>query len=396
MKLAENRRQLLALASSAVLTSCAGGPAPGPALHRPLPAPAGNLTPTSGARVPVAMLDQQVTFPVDGITVHGTYRHPAADTGGRKFPAVLLIAGSGPTDRDGNSPSVKGNIGTLSTFASWLGQDGVASLRYDKLGTGATHLPRSMKGRKRALTFVTYEAEASAALAFLVSRPQVQATQVGVFGHSEGALFALLLAAGWSSSTTGATPPKVAALGLLEPLSRRYLDEITEQIDTLISRQLAANGLQTSPAAEAVKQALARAVADIRAGRTVPTGLPGGLSNLLPPASQAFLRVADRYDPAAVAATLPVGTSVLLSCSDADIQVSCAGVNHLQGGLNSAGTHVVFARLRGVDHDLKEDASRTEFNYGSNLPFSQQLERSLTDFINISALGTRTPPSPRG
>ncbi len=56
------------------------------------------------------------------------------------MPAVLLIAGSGPTDRNGNSSVELGPINTLKTLADWLSLDGVASLRYDKLGSGETGL----------------------------------------------------------------------------------------------------------------------------------------------------------------------------------------------------------------------------------------------------------------
>ena len=83
-------------------------------------------------------VDQPVSFQAGGLTVYATYRHPAAATS--PMPAVLLIAGSGPTDRNGNSALLPGPVGTLQAVADWLSADGVASLRYDKLGSGQTGL----------------------------------------------------------------------------------------------------------------------------------------------------------------------------------------------------------------------------------------------------------------
>ncbi|HSZ37389.1 MAG TPA: hypothetical protein VK773_09890, partial [Acidimicrobiales bacterium] len=96
------------------------------------PSVAGN----AGAAIAVRQavwVDQHVTFTAGGQTVYGTFRHP---TSGSSVPGVLLIAGSGPTDRNGNNANYPGPIDTLRTLADWLSSDGVASLRYDKLGTG--------------------------------------------------------------------------------------------------------------------------------------------------------------------------------------------------------------------------------------------------------------------
>ena len=115
-------------------------------------------------------------------------------------PAVLLIAGSGPTDRNGNSSIEPGPIDTLKTLADWLSDDGVASLRYDKLGSGAdrTRTVRAWIRRRSALT--VFEQEARSALEFLAKEKDVNDHELGVFGHSEGALFALLLATGHAGS----------------------------------------------------------------------------------------------------------------------------------------------------------------------------------------------------
>ena len=144
-------------------------------------------------------VDQPVSFEAGGLTVYATYRRPAARaagaTGNSSVPSVLLIAGSGPTDRNGNSPLLPGLVNTLEVIADWLSADGVASLRYDKLGSGRTGLG-PYASRPGAIGIGPFEQEAAAGLRFLARQPGVDRDRLAVIGHSEGALFALLLATG--------------------------------------------------------------------------------------------------------------------------------------------------------------------------------------------------------
>ena len=101
---------------------------------------------------------------------------------------------------------------TLEAVASWLSADGVASLRYDKLGSGQTGWGKFAAHPERA-GLGTYEQEAVAALDFLAAQRQVDRARLAVFGHSEGGIYALLLASGLAGPA-----PKVRAVGLLEPV----------------------------------------------------------------------------------------------------------------------------------------------------------------------------------
>jgi hypothetical protein len=92
----------------------------------------------------------------------------------------------------------------------------------------------------------------------------------------------------------------------------------------------------------------------------------------------------DRFDPATLAAQLPRGTPILVSCSDADIQISCAQVAHLRQGLAAAHAGVDYVRQHGVDHVLKVDASYSGNDYALALPFSPQLKAALAAFVRRS------------
>jgi uncharacterized protein len=320
-------------------------------------------------------VDQPVSFATGGLTIYATYRHPVGGATG--FPAALLIAGSGPTDRNGNSPELTGQVDTLQTVADWLSADGVASLRYDKIGSGKTGLGIYVSNPD-SLGIGVFNGEAAAALRYLAGRKGVDQSRLAVVGHSEGALFALLLATG----AAGSAPP-VHALVLLEPLSRRYLDVITEQVTAEVAAQQAA-GTITAVLEAQVLAKLASTVQTLRASGTVAANLPYGLANVMSPASAKFLNQTDKYDPAELASGLPAHFPVLVSCSDDDTQVSCTDVEHLVGGLITAGANTDFVQLTGVDHVLKEDASRTANDYGSPLPFSTQLDAALHQFVTAN------------
>lgn len=120
----------------------------------------------------------------DGIPLAGTLTLPA---GRGPHPAVLLLHGSGPLDRDGNTPKLPTNLGP--SLASALAAEGIGTLRYDRRGVGAT------PGDWQTTGFAGNRQDAATAVRALAEHPAVRADAVGVVGHSEGALHAMSLAA---------------------------------------------------------------------------------------------------------------------------------------------------------------------------------------------------------
>jgi hypothetical protein len=319
----------------------------------------------------LAWVDQNVTFQSGGMTIYATYRHPANSA--TKVPGALLIAGSGPTDRNGNSNLESGSINSLKTLANWFSEDGVATLRYDKLGSGKTGLGKYATD-PNAIGISVFEQESRSALEFLAAQKGVNANDLGVFGHSEGALFAMLLATGHA----GPVPP-IHAVGLLEPLSLRYLDLISDQIDASLKAQVKSKAI-TKSLEKTVEGIAAKAILQIRAKGTVAANLPYGLASVLNPADALFLSQTDKYDPNVLAAQLATHTEVFDTCSNDDIQVSCKEVDHMFNGFITSKATLDFVYLEGVDHVLKVDASKTGNDYTSNLPFSPYLKKYLAKF----------------
>ncbi|HEX7305525.1 alpha/beta hydrolase family protein [Lentzea sp.] len=127
--------------------------------------------------------DVEITLTTgDGHPLHGTLTLP---DGLGPHPAVLCLPGSGKVDRDSNAGRVRMELG--GPLAHALARQGIASLRYDRRGVGAS------PGDWRAAGFVDNRDDAAMALRTLRARPEVKADKVGVVGHSEGAVHAMWL-----------------------------------------------------------------------------------------------------------------------------------------------------------------------------------------------------------
>ncbi len=104
-----------------------------------------------------------------------------------KIPVALIIAGSGPTDRDGNNPMMKNN--SLKKLAVELSKHGIATLRYDKRGIGES----AMSGKSESdLRFDDYVNDATDWINLI--KQDKRFSQLVVIGHSEGSLIGMIVA----------------------------------------------------------------------------------------------------------------------------------------------------------------------------------------------------------
>jgi alpha-beta hydrolase superfamily lysophospholipase len=300
-------------------------------------------------------VDDEVTFDADGLTIHGTYRH---QQGAGPGPAALLISESGPTDRNGDN-AVVGPIGNMRQLAEHLSDRGIASLRYDKVGTGKTGIG-SYRSHPNDVVSAVYTRGADAAVRYLADQPGTDKAQISVYGHGEGAIHALTLAA---DTTPGA--PKIHSLGLFQPLPGRYLDIITNRV--------------RGDASPETLSAWLAAVDEIRAKGTVPAQLPEGLNAIVNPGNVKAVVETDKIDPLALAAKVPAGTPVLLTCSDTDSQAKCDTEKPLIDALHHTQLKVV--ELKGVNHVLHDDPSDSIANLTKQAPLSPQVVTALDDFV---------------
>jgi fermentation-respiration switch protein FrsA (DUF1100 family) len=135
---------------------------------------------------PYPYREEEVTFEDAGVHLAGTLTLPK---GAGPFPAVVLIAGSGPQTRNEN---VFGHQIFL-ILADHLTRQGIAVLRFDKRGIGAS------KGDYGKATTEDFANDAQAAFTFLKTHADIDPHHVGLIGHSEGGLIAPIVAARDSS-----------------------------------------------------------------------------------------------------------------------------------------------------------------------------------------------------
>ena len=313
-----------------------------------------------------AWVDDEVTFEADGLTLHGTYRHKSGNGTGQ---AALLISESGVTDRNGDN-NVAGPIGNMRQLAQFLADHGVATLRYDKVGTGKTGLgPHADKPTDVGTAVFT--AGAKAAVRFLAGQPGVE--RISVYALGEGTMHAMALA-----DDTAPDAPKIHSLGLLQPLTARYLDLITGRVNGDMATAVR-TGNKTQAQADEVLAAWQAAVAQVRSTGTVPAKLPEGLGAIVNPGNVKAVREADAIDPLDLAARIPAGTPVLLTCSDSDAQSPCSSINPLADALKHTALDLV--RLTGVSHVLRDDPTDNIANYAKQAPLSAQLTDALAAFV---------------
>lgn len=127
---------------------------------------------------------EEVTFANGEITLAGTLTMPE---GAGPYPVVVLISGSGPQDRDESLPGIP--IKPFALIADHLTRAGLAVLRYDDRGTAQS------TGDFASATSVDFASDATAAIDYLKTRPEIDPAQIGVLGHSEGGLIAAYLGA---------------------------------------------------------------------------------------------------------------------------------------------------------------------------------------------------------
>ncbi|PYR94760.1 MAG: hypothetical protein DMF84_03770 [Acidobacteria bacterium] len=128
--------------------------------------------------------DAPVTIPANGFNLVGTITVPPTVAGRLRYPAVVLVGGSGPADRD----EIVAGIPIFAELARQLADSGHVVLRYDKRGIGQSG------GRTENATLADYADDAMAAVRWLRKRKDVDHRRLVVAGHSEGAPVALMAA----------------------------------------------------------------------------------------------------------------------------------------------------------------------------------------------------------
>ncbi|MEM6856961.1 MAG: alpha/beta fold hydrolase [Pseudomonadota bacterium] len=268
-------------------------------------------------------------------------------------PTLLIIPGSGPTDRDGNNPAGV-TAGSYRLLVEALGEQGIGSLRIDK---------RGMFGSKAATTNpndVTVSAYASDVAEWVnVARETTGADCIWLLGHSEGGLIAL-----------EAVQKGEGICGvLLVAAPGRPMGDILRQ-------QLLAN-----PANVPIMNDALSAIAALEKGERVSTdGMNPALMGLFAPAVQGFLIDLMSRDPAAMAGR--VALPMVIVSGGKDIQTQPADAEALMRGQPTA----KLVRIADMNHVLKavqgESRAANLATYSdSSLPIHPELVAAVSAFV---------------
>jgi pimeloyl-ACP methyl ester carboxylesterase len=147
------------------------------------------LLPGCGESEPgeIKTMSEETSRAIGETTVYATVTRPES---GQDLPAVVFIPGSGPTDRDWNSPLLPGTNGSAKLLAEELAREGYVTLRYDKRFTGA-HAEENLPMLTGKISMQSHLEEVQAAVDMLRERDDVDKDRIFVLANSEGTLHAV-------------------------------------------------------------------------------------------------------------------------------------------------------------------------------------------------------------
>lgn len=302
--------------------------------------------------MPAAARDEAVVVDVGDTKLHGTLELPRRDP----IAAAVIISGSGPTDRDGNSAILPGKNNSLRYLAEALANKRVASLRYDKRMIGESANPDIIEADLR---FDHFADDAVKLAEFLEARMDLP---VFLIGHSEGGQIAL----------TAAERATFAGVAVLAGPGEHPADLIARQLAQQIPPDLFEDSVRTLDA--------------LRAGELVEDP-PTQLGVLFRKSVQPYLVSWFQYDPPKQAAN--IDEPLLLIYGTTDIQVDVSNGE----ALAAANPDARLVVIEGMNHVLKMVSGTQPEQMPSysdpDLPLADGVAEAITDFI--TAATTRSP-----
>jgi len=276
-------------------------------------------------------------------TLHGVIDLPKGDG---PFPVMVLLAGSGPTDRDGNQPKLKNDC--LKALGQGLAEKGIAVLRYDRRGIGKSAAAQPKEDDFR------FEMLAEDAAAWVKQlRKDARFTKVGIMGHSEGSLVGIL----------AAKEAKVDAFVALAGAGRAAPIILREQLTKNLSKDW--------------KEKSDKIIDELVAGRTVAE-VPKELASLFRPSVQPYIISMFKYDPAKELSKLEV--PVLVVQGTTDFQITVEDAKRLAAACKDAKLCII----EGMNHVLKSAKAPLEqvVSYSDpKMPLAPELVDEIAGFL---------------
>ena len=289
--------------------------------------------------------EQPIVLKTNTATIHGSLLIPEKT---EKPPVVLIIAGSGPTDRNGNQQQLENNSRKL--LATGLQEKGIASLRFDKRGVGESTLEGV---QRKDIVIGHFIDDVKALIGMLVKDGRF--SKIIIAGHSEGAFLGMEAAIG-NPDVNG----YISIAGPSRPVDEMIKEQMAEQPEMIRA--------QVFPRLDSLKH-----------GDTL-TNVPQYLYALFNPAVQPFLISWMKYDPRVEIAKLKI--PVLIIQGTTDVQVLPKDADNLKAAYPAATVKMI----EQMNHVLKEFPTtdkRAQVPVYSNpdLPLHKDLVPLIAQFV---------------
>jgi uncharacterized protein len=295
-------------------------------------------------------IEQNITLKQPKGSLNGVLLSPQTT---KKFPLVLIIAGSGPTDGDGNSiAGVKAN--SYKMIAEELAKKGIASFRYDKRGIGNS---KNTMTKESDLVFDTYVQDACQWIDTLVRTNKF--SQIVILGHSEGSLIGMI----------AAQNRKVDKYVSLAGAGRPIDEIINEQVQN-----------QSTSLPDSVVKEISNNLSLLKKGQIIPKLMQNFVViSLFRTSIQPFMISWLKYNPTDEIKKVKIPTMIIQGTTDIQVPLSDAQL------LSKAKPEAKFLVIEGMNHVLKDaPADKTEnakTYLDQNLPLSKRLIEGIVDFI---------------
>ena len=306
---------------------------------------------TKGEANEVAEEGEFIQIEVQGKTMIGQLETPQGEG---PFPIMIILAGSGPTDKDGNSILLPGKNNSLKMLAEDLAEQGVASIRYDKRGVGKN---MTLAGKEEELRFEHYINDAAAWIEF--AKEDNNYSKVGVIGHSEGSLIGMVAA----EKTDADAFVSIAGAG-------REIDQVPlEQL----AEQLPAN----------LNDEAKRIVENLKQGEQVKT-VSTELQSIFRPSVQPYMISWLKYNPQERLKNFNGPTLIVNGTHDIQVGISDAE------SLHNAKKDSLLLIIENMNHVFKDASKDLEENIKTYsdpaLPLSKGLIEGLINFLKEAAI----------
>lgn len=263
----------------------------------------------------------------------------------KKCPVALIIAGSGPTDRNGNNPMMKNN--SLKMLAEALAKNGIASLRFDKRGIGES---KTAAATESSLVFENYIEDVKSWINYL--KQDKRFSQLIVIGHSEGSLIGMI---------AGAKADKFISIA-----------GAGDSADKILKAQIA------SKSNKEIEDLTFPIIDSLKNGKTVKNVDPM-LNSLFRPSIQPYIISWFKYNPQTEIKKITV--PVLILQGNKDLQVTIKDAENLSEANKKAELLIIDK----MNHVLKIIDGDEQANYASYnnevLPVSEVMTDKIVSFI---------------